>query len=155
VLLLRRLSLLFIGYYRMDLRVELDVIDTGHRRRLYSSPVTPPQRVFFGVPLHRGFGDRMRHPPARVTHWTGAVCQLGEGRGPCVVTETWPRDQNALSAPAMAQYNTVLYNNNNNIIDATTVSGEHNCMRVIVSWSESNPIHLPTTRPTEVCTWRK
>jgi len=87
--------------YRMDLRVELDVIDTGHRRRLYSSPGTPPQCVLFGVPLHRRFDDdRIRHPPTGNTGQGPFANWAREGGR--VVTETCPRDQNALSAPAMA-----------------------------------------------------
>lgn len=100
-----RLSVLFFGKDRMNSRVELDVIDNGHWRQLYSSLWTPPQSVFFAVPLHRRFDDRIRrilcHPLAIDTgQGPFAKWVRGEGR---VVTETWPRDQNAISAPAMEQ----------------------------------------------------
>lgn len=136
----RRLSWLSIGYCRMDLRVELDVIDTGHRRPLYSSPETPPQCVHFGVPLHRGFDDRiMRHPPAGVTG-QGPFANWVRGGGPCRNGDVAARPECLISpGDGSAVRYTVLYNNG---VDAT-MSGEHNFMRVIVSWSESNPIHIP------------
>jgi len=102
-----RRRVLFFGKDRMNSRVELDVIDNGHRRRLYSGLWTPPQCVMFAVPLHRRFDDRTRrilcHPPA-IDTGQGPIAKWARGEGR-VVTETWPECHTSPGDGTTVQFN--------------------------------------------------